>query len=44
LRARVRRRLAKGHDASEATPAVLEQQLARIEGLSTDEREQQLPD
>jgi predicted kinase len=44
LRARVRRRLAKGHDASEATPAVLEQQLARIEGLSTDEREHQLPD
>jgi hypothetical protein len=44
LRARVRRRLAKGHDASEATLAVLEQQLARIEGLSTDEREQQLPD
>ena len=38
LRARVYRRLAKGHDASEATLPVLEQQLARIEALGPDER------
>jgi len=44
LRARIRHRLAKGHDASEATLAVLEQQLARIEGLSTNESESLLPD
>jgi len=34
LRARVRRRLAKGRDASEATLAVLEQQMHRVEALS----------
>ncbi len=44
LRARVLRRLAKGHDASEATLPVLEQQLTRIEGLNTDERVYLFPD
>ena len=37
LRSRVRGRLARGHDASEATLAVLAQQLARVEPLSADE-------
>lgn len=39
LRARIRGRLAKGRDASEATIAVLERQLARIEPLAADERD-----
>ena len=34
LRARIRHRLAKGRDASEATLAVLEQQMHRVEALS----------
>jgi aminoglycoside phosphotransferase family enzyme/predicted kinase len=37
LRARIRGRLRKGHDASEATLAVLVQQQARIEALDADE-------
>jgi aminoglycoside phosphotransferase family enzyme/predicted kinase len=37
LRARIRGRLRKGRDASEATLAVLAQQLARIEALAADE-------
>lgn len=43
LRARVRGRLACGRDASEATLAVLERQLARIEALSADELAYVLP-
>ncbi len=39
LRARVRGRLAKGRNASEATIDVLERQLARIEALGADERQ-----
>ena len=39
LRARIRGRLAKGHDASEATLDVLAQQLARNEALTADERQ-----
>jgi aminoglycoside phosphotransferase family enzyme/predicted kinase len=39
LRSRVRDRLAKGRDASEATLAVLAQQLARVQTLSAEERE-----
>ncbi|HNC50906.1 MAG TPA: AAA family ATPase [Accumulibacter sp.] len=39
LRARIRGRLAKGSDASEATLAVLERQLARIEVLGAEEIE-----
>lgn len=39
LGARIRGRLRKGRDASEATLAVLAQQLARIEPLSADERD-----
>ena len=39
LRARIRGRLAKGRDASEATLTVLERQLARIEALGADEIE-----
>ncbi|WP_291994552.1 bifunctional aminoglycoside phosphotransferase/ATP-binding protein [Candidatus Accumulibacter sp. ACC003] len=42
LRARVRGRLAKGRDASEATLAVLAQQLSRIEALRADERDRLL--
>lgn len=37
LRLRVRGRLARGHDASEATLAVLERQLAGVETLGADE-------
>lgn len=37
LRARVTGRREKGHDASEATLAVLERQLAQVEPLSADE-------
>ena len=37
LRARIRGRLARGRDASEATLAVLERQLARVEALDGDE-------
>lgn len=37
LRARIRGRLAKGHDASEADLAVLEGQLARVESLAQEE-------
>ena len=37
LRARILGRLRKGRDASEATLAVLTQQLARIEALAADE-------
>ncbi|MBL8367939.1 MAG: AAA family ATPase [Candidatus Accumulibacter sp.] len=39
LRARIRGRLHKGHDASEATLAVLAQQLARTQPLRADERD-----
>ncbi len=39
LRARIRGRLAKGRNASEATIAVLERQLARIEALGADEQQ-----
>ncbi|HMV05182.1 MAG TPA: AAA family ATPase [Accumulibacter sp.] len=38
LRARIRRRSARGHDASEASAAVLVRQMARIEGLTDQER------
>ncbi|HCV12955.1 MAG TPA: hypothetical protein DGC76_04515 [Candidatus Accumulibacter sp.] len=43
LAARVRGRLAKGRDASEANLSVLFRQLARIEALGEDEREHLLP-
>ncbi|EXI91553.1 MAG: putative protein, probably involved in trehalose biosynthesis [Candidatus Accumulibacter sp. BA-94] len=43
LAARVRRRLAKGHDASEADLSVLAGQLAHIEALGDDERAHLLP-
>lgn len=39
LRARIRRRLAQGYDPSEATPAVLAQQMVRVERLSDAERQ-----
>jgi aminoglycoside phosphotransferase family enzyme/predicted kinase len=42
LRARVAGRQAKGHDASEATLAVLERQLVQVEPLSADELESRL--
>jgi len=39
LRARLRRRNARGHDPSEATPAVLERQMACVDALTADERQ-----
>jgi predicted kinase len=42
LRSRLLHRLAQGRDASEATLAVLGQQLQRIEPLGEDERDWQL--
>jgi uncharacterized protein len=44
LRERIERRLAKGHDASEATVAVLKQQLAVVQPLQADERARLLND
>ena len=38
LRARIQERQAQGHDASEATVEVLEQQMQWIEPLEPDER------
>jgi hypothetical protein len=43
LRQRITERQARGADASEATVAVLEQQLGWLEPLTDAEREQVLP-